>query len=440
MMGGGSAVSRLGARLGQIEMRPKIGLVTKAVGLMIHAVMPQVRIGELCVVRDPVTGWQLDTEVVGFSEGGALLTPLGELQGLPAGAEVHPTGRMMGIDVGDGLLGRVVDANGVPIDNLGPIAGPRVRLDLQRPSPPPMSRPVLSRPLPLGLRSLDALITCAEGQRIGIFGEPGGGKSSLLAQIVRCAEIDVAVIALIGERGREVREFIEHNLGAAGLARSVVVAATSDRPAVERLKAGYAATTIAEHFRDQGRRVLLIMDSVTRFARAQRDVGLAAGEPPTRRGFPPSVFAVLPRLLERSGATERGSITGLYSVLVEGDGQGDPVAEETRSILDGHIVLSRKLASSGHYPAIDVLASRSRVADAVIEPEHKRQANRFRELLAKYDEVEFLIQVGEYKTGSNPVTDEAVAKIEYLRAFLRQGSTEKTSFQEMRQWMHHLIG
>jgi len=285
---------------------------------------------------------------------------------------------------------------------------------------------------------MDGLLTCGEGQRLGIYGEPGGGKSSLLAQIVKGVEADVAVIALIGERGREVREFIERHLGAEGMRRSVLVVATSDRSAMERARAAYVATAIAEFFRDLGRRVVLMMDSVTRFARALREIGLAAGEPPTRRGFPPSVFAALPQLTERAGPGECGSITAFYTVLVEGDGSGDPIAEETRGILDGHVVLSRKLADSGHYPAIDVLASRSRVMDSVTSPEHRRRANRMRELLARYAEAEFLVQVGEYKTGADPTTDEAIAKFEHLRDFLRQPRDEWTSFTETQAWMTQL--
>jgi len=265
---------------------------------------------------------------------------------------------------------------------------------------------------------------------MGIFAAAGGGKSTLLAMLAKGAEVDVTVLALIGERGREVREFIEKDLGEEGLKRSVVVVSTSDRPAMERLKAAYVATAIAEYFRDQGKRVLLLMDSVTRFARAQREIGLAAGEPPTRRGYPPSVFSTLPKLMERAGLSDKGSITALYTVLVEGDDMNEPVADETRSILDGHIIISRKLAAANHYPAIDVLASASRVMNAIVTPEHKKAAGRFRELLAKYREVELLVRIGEYQKGSDPLTDEALEKIDRMNAFLRQGVDEKFSFED----------
>jgi ATP synthase in type III secretion protein N len=288
------------------------------------------------------------------------------------------------------------------------------------------------------VRTIDGLMTCAEGQRLGIYGGPGGGKSTLLASLVRGAQVDVVVVALVGERGREVRDFIERQLDTKARNRTVFVVATSDRPAVERVKASYTATTIAEEFRDRGMRVLLVMDSVTRFARALREIGLAAGEPPTRRGFPPSVMAELPRLLERAGPAASGSITAFYTVLVEGDGAGDPVAEETRSILDGHIVLSPSLASSGHYPAIDVLASRSRVMDAVTDSSHRARAARVRELLHLYSEIEFLVQVGEYKSGADPRTDAALASIEPIRSFLRQASTEVSSLQETQNWLARL--
>ena len=280
------------------------------------------------------------------------------------------------------------------------------------------------------MRVLDGLLTCGEGQRMGIFAAAGGGKSTLLGMLVKGAAVDVTVIALIGERGREVREFIEHELGEEGRAKSVIVCATSDKSSMERAKAAYVATAIAEYFRDQGKRVLFLMDSVTRFARAQREIGLAAGEPPTRRGYPPSVFATLPKLMERVGMNDKGSITALYTVLVEGDDMTEPIADETRSILDGHIILSRRLAAMNHYPAVDVLASASRVMNAVVSPEHRRAAGRLRELMAKYAEVELLIKIGEYKRGGDAVTDEAIDKIEDIRAFLRQATDERSGFDE----------
>ena len=292
--------------------------------------------------------------------------------------------------------------------------------------------------MPLGIRVIDGLLTCGEGQRIGIYGAPGTGKSSLLASIVKGAEADVAVVALIGERGREVREFVERHLGEEGRKKSVLVVATSDRSAMERVKAAYVATAIAEYFRDQNLRVLLLIDSITRFARAQREIGLAAGEPPTRRGFPPSVFAELPRLMERAGAGSTGSITAFYSILMEGDGTADPISEESRGILDGHITLSPKLGSAGHYPAIDVLESRSRVMETVASQAHNQAATHLRALMARHQEIELLLRVGEYQPGSDPIADEAVRKIEAIRAFLRQGENERTGFAESVQRLQGL--
>jgi type III secretion protein N (ATPase) len=306
--------------------------------------------------------------------------------------------------------------------------------------PNPMTRRVIDQPLPLGLRVLDGLLTCGEGQRMGIFAAAGGGKSTLLSCLVKGAKVDVTVLALIGERGREVREFIERDLGPEGMKRAVLVVSTSDCSPMERLKASYVATAIAEYFRDQDQRVLLLMDSVTRFGRALREIGLAAGEPPTRRGFPPSVFSSLPRLMERAGNSDKGSITALYTVLVEGDDMTEPIADETRSILDGHIVLSRRLASANHYPAIDVLASVSRVMNAVTGKEHRAAASRFRSLLAKYAEVELLLQIGEYKKGADPLADEAIAKIDKLNAYLKQGLNEPSGFDAAIKGLQELTG
>jgi type III secretion protein N (ATPase) len=303
-----------------------------------------------------------------------------------------------------------------------------------------MRRRVIQDPIPLGVRSIDALLTCGEGQRMGIFAAAGGGKSTLLGMLVKGAAADVIVIALIGERGREVREFIEHELGEEGRRRSVIVCATSDKSSMERAKAAYVATAIAEYFRDQGRKVLFLMDSVTRFARAQREIGLAAGEPPTRRGYPPSVFATLPKLMERVGMNDRGSITALYTVLVEGDDMTEPIADETRSILDGHIILSRALASANHYPAIDVLASTSRVQGRVVSREHRTAAGRLRELMAKYAEVELLVKIGEYKRGGDSTTDEAIDKIEAIRAFLKQSTDNLTTLNDALSGLRDLTG
>lgn len=407
------------------------GFVVEITGTILRAVVPGVTIGELCLLHDRTGGPPLRAEVVGIDGAEALLTPMGELYGLSASTEVVPTGRMHMVPVGPALLGRVVDGLGAPIDldRNGPLLTSELA-PVYRDAPSPLARKIIDKPLPLGLRAIDGLLTCGEGQRMGIFAAAGGGKSTLLAMLVKGADVDVTVIALIGERGREVREFIEEDLGEAGMAKSVLVVATSDRPSMERAKAAYVATAIAEYFRDQGKRVLLLMDSVTRFARAQREIGLAAGEPPTRHGFPPSVFATLPRLMERAGQSDKGSITALYTVLVEGDDMTEPVADETRSILDGHIILSRKLAAENHYPAIDILASVSRVMSAIVSPEHKRAAGRLRELLAKYEEVELLVKIGEYKQGTDVDADEALQRIGAINQYLCQGINEFGTFEE----------
>jgi type III secretion protein N (ATPase) len=431
----------IGSAIRQTRPQRLKGRVVQAVGTIIKASVPGTKVGEICVLRNPWDDWQLEAEVVGITGRHALLTPLGEVGGISTSTEVIPTGRSLVVPVGPGLLGRVLNGLGHPIDAAveGPIAA-EAYYPAEASPPPPMTRTIISKPIALGVRVLDGLLTCGEGQRMGIFAAAGGGKSTLLAALVRNTEADVVVLALIGERGREVREFIENDLGPEGMSRAVVVVSTSDRPAMERLKAGYVATAVAEYYRDQGKRVLLMMDSVTRFARALREIGLAAGEPPARRGFPPSVFATLPRLMERAGQSDRGSITALYTVLVEGDDMTEPVADEVRSILDGHIILSRKLAAANHYPAIDVLASVSRVMGAVTDREHRASASRFRELLAKYQEVEMLIRLGEYQPGGDATADEAVAKIEPLRAFLRQGTHERSSFDEARHRLAELTG
>ncbi|MBC7378377.1 MAG: FliI/YscN family ATPase, partial [Burkholderiaceae bacterium] len=333
------------------------GRVVQVVGTIIKAVIPSVKIGEVCILRNPVDGHETLAEVVGFSKGTALLMPATSTHGISADTEVLPTGREQVVPVGRALLGRVLDGLGQPldVDTKGPLPAMK-HYPVYADAPDPLRRKLISQPLSLGVRALDGLLTCGEGQRMGIFAAAGGGKSTLMGMLVKGADVDVTVVALIGERGREVREFLEYELGPDGMARAVIVCATSDKSAMERARAAFVATAIAEYFRDQGLRVLLLMDSITRFARAQREIGLAAGEPPTRRGFPPSVFATLPRLMERAGMNDKGSITALYTVLVEGDDMTEPVADETRSILDGHIILSRKLGSANHYPAIDVLA------------------------------------------------------------------------------------
>ncbi|MDR2451168.1 MAG: type III secretion system ATPase SctN [Candidatus Accumulibacter sp.] len=405
------------------------GRVVQVVGTIIRAVVPGVRVGEICVLKNPRGTWELKAEVVGFARREAILTPLGNLQGIAPDTEVIPTGEIHAIAVCDDLLGRILDGLGSPIDG-GPPLMTRKFYPVYADPPNPMTRKLIDQPLPLGLRALDGILTCGEGQRMGIFAAAGGGKSTLLSSIIKGAAADVCVLALIGERGREVREFIEHDLGPEGRKKAVLVVSTSDRASMERLKAAYTATAIAEYFRDQGKRVLLLMDSVTRFGRAQREIGLAAGEPPTRRGFPPSVFSTLPRLMERAGNSDRGSITALYTVLVEGDDMTEPIADETRSILDGHIVLSRKLAAANHYPAIDVLASVSRVMGAITTKAHREAAQKLRAILAKYAEIELLVQIGEYQKGNDAEADRALEKIGAVNAFLRQGLNEFSGFDD----------
>ena len=407
------------------------GRVIQVVGTIIKASVPGVKVGEVCILRNPWENFEVQAEVVGFTREAALLTALGAMTGISAQTEVIPTRRVHMVPVGDSLLGRVVDGLGRPIDadRKGPIR-PEAYYPVFADPPGPLERRIISRPISLGIRAIDGMLTCGEGQRMGIFAAAGVGKSTLLASIIRNTEAEVSVLALIGERGREVREFIEKDLGEEGLRRAVVVCATSDRSSMERLKAAYVATSIAEFFRDKGKKVLLMMDSVTRFGRAQREIGLAAGEPPTRRGFPPSVFSELPKLMERAGNSAKGSITALYTVLVEGDDMTEPIADETRSILDGHIILSRKLAQVNHYPAIDILASISRCQSAIVPKDHKEAAAKLREILAKYQEVELLLKIGEYQKGADRATDEAIAKIDKVNAFLCQGLAERPGYDE----------
>ena len=426
-------MERLQERAAKVETRPVRGRIRSITGIIVHASVPIVRIGEYCHLRDPVSGRIVPAEVVGFHDDEAILTPIGDLDGMSTRAEVIPTGRTLQIPVGRQLLGCVLNPLGETLSRTGVAPSP-LDCDLYYPThntpPQPLERDLIGEPLQLGIKSIDGLLTVARGQRIGIFGEAGVGKSSLLSSIVRGTKADVIVIALIGERGREVREFIDIQLGEEGRKRSVVVVATSDRPAIERVKAAHGATAIAEYFRDQGEHVLLLMDSITRFARAQREIGLAAGEPPTRRGFPPSLFAALPRLLERAGPGAGGSITGLYTVLVEGDGTLDPVAEEAKAILDGHIVLSSDLAQREHFPAIDVLRSRSRLMDAVVSKSHRSTAAKIRDLMARYEDIELLLKVGEYKRGADPLSDEALDRHDQIERFLRQDSDEHFGFAE----------
>lgn len=401
------------------------GRVAEARGTLIRVAGMDASIGELCELH-LTNGAVALAEVTGLANECFLLMPFGELEGLSLGARVVPLRRGHRVAVGDALLGRVLNGFGHPIDGKEPLHASEWS-SVNGDSPTPLSRKPISEPFDTGIRAIDGLLTIGQGQRVGIFAPAGVGKSTLSAMIVRAADVDVCVVALVGERGREVGEFIQHTLGEEGMKRSVVVAATSDSSASERVKAGFVATTIAENFRARGKKVLLVMDSVTRLARALREVGLASGEPPTRRGFPPSVFAVLPRLLERAGSDDRGSITAIYTVLVENEEDSDPIAEEVRSILDGHIILSRNIAEKNQYPAIDVLSSISRLMPFVTEAQHRTAASKFRSLLSRYRDVELLIQVGEYRAGSDSVADEAIAKLPVIKEFLIQSSSNPSS-------------
>jgi ATP synthase in type III secretion protein N len=419
-------VDPLLAELRNVDPLKKVGRVAEAYGTLIRATGVGASIGEVCELRNPLSGQKLMAEVVGIGRGLTLLTPLGPLTGLSAATEVVSRGQQATIGAGTALLGRVLNALGEVIDD-GPAPNGLTQVPVHREAPNALTRERIAKAFPSGVRAIDALLTVGEGQRVGIFAAAGGGKSTLLGMLAR-ASAEVNVIVLVGERGREVREFIEDNLGPEGLRRSVVVVATSDRPALERSRAAYVGTAIAEYFRDQGRKVLLLLDSVTRFARALRDVGLAVGEPPARRGFPPSVFSSLPGLFERSGNNDRGSITAFYTVLLE-DEEGDPIGDEVRSILDGHIHLSRKLAAANHFPAIDVLASASRVMSRVVTAQHQRAAGALRKQLAKFQDMELLLQIGEYKAGSDAEADAAIRNIGPIRQFLQQPPQDLSSFE-----------
>lgn len=418
-------LSTIQQRLADVELLPRMGKVTRSVGLIVESSGPPARIGDLCEIRSAAQEAVL-AEVVGFRGDNIIMMPLGRTESIAMGSEVVAAGRF-DLWPGPAMLGRVLDGLGQPLDGRPLPKGPRSWPVMGNP-PAPLDRERITTPLPLGVRAIDGLLTCGRGQRLGIFAGAGVGKSTLLGMIARSTRADINVIALIGERGREVREFIERDLGAEGLERSVVVAVTGDEPPLVRIKGAYLATAIAEYFRDQGHHVLLMMDSVTRFAWAQREVGLASGEPPTRNGYTPSVFAALPRLLERAGCGDRGSITGLYTVLVEGDDLNDPAADAARSILDGHIVLSRKLASRGHYPAIDILPSVSRLMSDIASPAHRAAAQKAREALSNYQEAEDLINLGAYVAGSNPAIDEAILLQSGITDFLCQATGEHTDF------------
>lgn len=404
------------------------GKVTQIIGLVIESQGPNVNIGQLCYIHSRSGGAPIPAEVVGFRTNRVLLMPVGELEGIGPGCSVISADRSLRVPVGAQLLGRVLDGIGNPLDGKGPITTCQ-DYPLHALPPSPLTRRRITEQLSVGVRAIDGFLTLGRGQRVGIMAGSGVGKSTLLGMIARNTEADISVIALIGERGREVREFIERDLGEEGLKRSVVVVATSDQPALMRIKGAMTATAIAEYFRDQGLDVTLMMDSVTRFAMAQREVGLTIGEPPATRGYTPSVFAMLPKLLERSGTGNKGSITGIYTVLVDGDDMNEPIADAVRSILDGHIVLSRSLASQNHYPAIDILPSVSRVMLDIVDQSHWQSAQALRSILTTYREAEDLINIGAYASGNNPRIDRAIRLIDSVRGLLQQSVYESTDFK-----------
>ena len=406
----------------------RLGKVAKVVGLTIESIGPTARLNDLCHIIAQDTNQIINAEVIGFRDDRVLLMPYDLTVGVGLGSRVENTNAPLKVMVGDDLLGKTLDGLGRPIDGSQINCSGAYSVDAQPPDP--LKREIIDTVLPLGVKAVDGLITVGKGQRIGIFAGSGVGKSTLLGMFARNTKADINVIALIGERGREVREFIERDLGPEGMKRSVVVVATSDKPALIRKKAAKTATAIAEYFRDQGKDVLLMMDSLTRFSMAQREIGLASGEPPVSRGYPPSVYAEMPQLLERAGRADKGSITGLYTVLVDGDDFNEPITDTARSILDGHIVLDRKIAQKNHYPAIDVLQSISRVMSSIADGEHKKAAGRLKNVLATYSEAEDLVNIGAYKAGSNPAIDFALSKIDAVNEFLMQDVYEKVSFEE----------
>lgn len=415
------------------------GKVVNIVGLTIESIGPGAKLGDVCMIypnMQAVEGQCAMAEVVGFKEGKTLLMPYQDIEGIGPGSCVENTGAPLTVRVDEGLLGHTLNALGIPETDM-PLTGKECSVEAKPPAP--MSRKIIDEVLPLGVKAVDGLITIGKGQRIGIFAGSGVGKSTLMGMFARNTKADINVIALIGERGREVREFIERDLGADGMKRSVVIVATSDRPALERKKAAQTATAVAEYFRDQGKDVLLMMDSLTRFSMAQREIGLASGEPPVSRGYPPSVYSEMPKLLERAGCADKGSITGLYTVLVDGDDFNEPITDTARSILDGHIMLSRKLAHKNHYPAIDVLQSISRCMSQIAQREHKGDAGRLKNVLATYNEAEDLINIGAYRQGSNPGIDYAISKIEAVNQFLMQDVEEKYSFEESVQLLNEIF-
>ncbi|MDE3074985.1 MAG: FliI/YscN family ATPase [Chloroflexota bacterium] len=414
------------------------GRVAKVIGLAIEVEGLNASVGELVYIYPGKSRDRMAAEVVGFKDDRIMVMPYGELAGIEAGCEVVGSGRLFDVPVGAGLLGRVIDGLGRPIDGKGRISASGRSMLLGGP-PHPLKRTRISQVFSTGVRAIDGLLACGRGQRMGIFSGSGVGKSTLLGMIARYSSCDVSVIALIGERGREVQEFIERDLGPDGLARSVVVVSTSDQPALVRIKGAWVATAIAEHFRDQGRDVTLLMDSVTRFAMAQRELGLAIGEPPAMRGYPPSVFALLPKLMERAGTSDRGAISAFYTVLVEADDMNEPITDTARSVLDGHIVLGRDLAAENHYPAIDVLASVSRVMDSIVTPDQRVMAGMLRETLASYRDARDLINIGAYVAGSNAQIDRGIRLMPGINAFLKQRPEDRSSFDDTVQGLRAVV-
>lgn len=407
----------------------KLGKVVKVVGLTIESIGPEAKLNDLCNIISKDKKTVVKAEVVGFRDNRVLLMPYDNVEGVGLGSSVENTGFPLKVKVGNDLLGKAVDGLGIPLNGEEITDGEYYSVEAAPPDP--LKRKLIDSVLPLGVKAVDGLITIGKGQRIGIFAGSGVGKSTLLGMFARNTKADINVIALIGERGREVREFLERDLGEEGMKRSVIVVATSDKPALIRNKAAKTATSIAEYFRDQGKDVLLMMDSLTRFSMAQREIGLASGEPPVSRGYPPSVYSEMPKLLERAGYSDTGSITGLYTVLVDGDDFNEPITDTARGILDGHIMLSRKLGHKNHYPSIDVLQSISRVMSSIVTDEHKALAGKLKSVLATYNEAEDLINIGAYKKGSNPNIDYAIEKIDDINGFLRQGVYDKYSFEEV---------
>ncbi|MDX1699495.1 MAG: flagellar protein export ATPase FliI [Melioribacteraceae bacterium] len=414
------------------------GKVTDVIGFVIVSVGPNVSLGEICIIIDKSGEEICKSEVVGFKDGKVLSIALGDIHNIAPSCQIVSTGKSFAIGVGENLLGRVIDGFGNPIDDKGEIEYTSIRNAYREP-PNPLSRKRIEKPLQTGIRAIDGLLTVGKGQRVGIFSGSGVGKSVMLGMIARNTDADVSIIVLVGERGREVKEFIEKDLGEEGLKKSIIIVATSDKPSLARIKAAYIGTTIAEYFRDLGKDVVLMMDSVTRFAHAQREVGITVGEPPTTKGYTPSVFAVLPKLLERAGTSSIGSITGFYTVLVDGDDMSEPIADSVRSILDGHIVLSRKIANKGQFPAIDPLQSVSRVMPDIVPLDHRDRALEFNEILSSYNEAEDLINIGAYVKGSNPQIDHALSKIGSLRKFLKQDMLEKANYRETEQLLEKII-